>query len=164
MLDHRFSVGTVPTVHCGKGRQHEKCLRSVLPITSSLNLYTVFDLLWFRWFEIGGSAKVLPHWDLKGSSKPWHANMGKACVTNINLKLCQSDGLAASLRAFQKHLSYYLHLCFSSCCVSKCHLCASEIVLAYHPFSKPTFDAAAARLQHPGVHVSLGVGEELVSS
>lgn len=33
----------------------------------------------------------------------------------------------------------------------------------YHPFLKPTFDTAAAGLQHPGVHVSLGVGEELVS-
>lgn len=40
----------------------------------------------------------------------------------------------------------------------------SQIVLICHLFSKPTFDTAAARLQHPGVHVSLGVGQQLVSS
>lgn len=48
--------------------------------------------------------------------------------------------------------------------VSKRHPWASRIVLACHLFSKPTFHTAAARLQHPGVHVGLGVGEQLVSS
>lgn len=60
------------------------------------------------------------------------------------------------------HLQNFLHVKMSSEEAAPVQLCI--VFLMETDCSMLTFYTATARLQHPGIHVCLGVGEELVSS
>lgn len=81
-------------------------------------------------------------------------------LNSISLIMQQVHGIQTVLQYL--HLQNFLHITMSSEEAAPVQLCI--VFLMVTDCSMLTFYAATARLQHPGVHVCLGVGEELVSS